>query len=72
MDFRKTEEQELLLESLDELMERHCSEAYLRECDEAHRWPKEFTDILMENGFGLWAFPRSTAEPRWITPRCSW
>lgn len=57
MDFRKTEEQELLLESLDELMERHCSEAYLRECDEAHRWPKEFTDILMENGFGLLGLP---------------
>lgn len=57
MDFSLTDEQQLLLESLDELMERYCTEAYLKKCDEAHEWPQEFTDALMENGFGLLGIP---------------
>lgn len=57
MDFNLTEEQELLLDSLDELMERHCTEDYMRQCDEKHEWPTEFTDALMENGFGLLGVP---------------
>ena len=42
MDFRLTEEQELLLESVDEIMERYGTEEYFKQCDEEHRWPKEF------------------------------
>lgn len=57
MDFSITDEQQLLLEALDELMERHCTPEYLRECDEKHVWPQEFTDALMENGFGLLGIP---------------
>lgn len=57
MDFSLTEEQELLLESLDELMARTCTPEYLRTCDEEGRWPQEFTDALMENGFGLLGIP---------------
>ncbi len=57
MDFSITDEQQLLLESLDELMERHCSESYLKECDANHTWPKQFTDALNENGFGLLGIP---------------
>lgn len=57
MDFALTDDQELLLESLDELMSRYCTEDYMRECDEEHKWPKEFTDALMENGFGLLGIP---------------
>ena len=53
MDFSLTEEQELLLESVDDLMERYGTEQYFKECDEAHRWPKEFTDALLENGFQM-------------------
>lgn len=57
MDFSLTEEQELLLEGLDELMSRTCTPEYLRECDEKGVWPQEFTDALMENGFGLLGIP---------------
>ena len=53
MDFALTEEQELLLESVDELMERYGTEQYFKECDEKHEWPTEFTDALLENGFQL-------------------
>ena len=51
MDFKLTEEQELLLESVDEVCERFGTEQYFKECDEKHVWPKEFTDALLENGF---------------------
>ena len=53
MDFSLTDEQQLLLESLDELMERSCTEQYMKECDEKHEWPHEFTDALLENGFQM-------------------
>ena len=53
MDFSLTDEQQLLLESLDELMERSCSEQYMKECDANHEWPHEFTDALLENGFQM-------------------
>lgn len=59
MDFRKTEEQELLLESLDELMSRECSEEYIRRCDEEGRPPVEFYKALVDNGFGLLGCPES-------------
>ncbi|MDD5806266.1 MAG: acyl-CoA dehydrogenase [Eggerthellales bacterium] len=53
MDFQITDEQQLLLEAVDELCERYGTEQYFKECDEAHRWPKEFTDALLENGFQM-------------------
>ena len=53
MDMILTDEQELLLESLDELMERYGTEDYFKECDEKHEWPQEFTDALLENGFQM-------------------
>lgn len=53
MDMILTDEQELLLESLDELMERCGTEEYFKECDEKHEWPQEFTDALLENGFQM-------------------
>jgi len=52
MDYRLTEEQELLLESVDELMEQF-PDSYFKQCDEEHRWPKEFTDALLEGGFQM-------------------
>ena len=33
MDFRPTEEQELLLESVREFMAQECSDEYMRRCD---------------------------------------
>ena len=53
MDFSLTDEQERLLESVDELMERYGTEEYFKQCDEEHRWPQEFTDALLENGFQM-------------------
>ena len=57
MDFRLTEEQELLLESLDEVIERDCTEEYMKQCNEEGRYPQEFVDALMESGFGLLGVP---------------
>ncbi len=57
MDFKLSEEQELLLESLDELMERECSPEYVRNCDEEGRFPVEFAQALVDSGFGLLGIP---------------
>jgi crotonobetainyl-CoA dehydrogenase len=57
MDFAITDEQQLLLDSVDEICERYGSEQYFKECDEEHRWPKEFTDALLENGFQSLGLP---------------
>ena len=64
MDFRLTEEQELLLESVDELMARYGTEEYFKECDEAHRWPKEFTDALLETVSSRLEWMSVLAAPR--------
>lgn len=57
MDFRLTEEQELLLESLREVMARDCTEEYMKECYERGEYPSRFVDALMENGFGMLGVP---------------
>lgn len=59
MDFRLTEEQELLIEGLDELMDRECSENYIKECDRAGVPPTEFYKALVDNGYGLLGCPES-------------
>ncbi|AHF07348.1 acyl-CoA dehydrogenase [Desulfitobacterium metallireducens] len=57
MDFRLTEEQELLLESLREIMARDCTEEYMKECNELGQYPTRFVKALMENGFGMLGVP---------------
>ncbi|NLI91288.1 MAG: acyl-CoA dehydrogenase [Peptococcaceae bacterium] len=57
MDFRLTEEQELLLESLREIMARDCTEEYMKECNEKGEYPTRFINALSENGFGLLGVP---------------
>ncbi len=57
MDFRLTEEQELLLESLREVMARDCTEDYMKECNEKHEYPQKFVDALTEAGFGMLGVP---------------
>ncbi len=57
MDFRLSEEQELLLESLRELIARECPEEYIREHDENHKNPDSFLQALVDNGFGLLGVP---------------
>ncbi|HEX7659569.1 MAG TPA: acyl-CoA dehydrogenase [Pseudonocardiaceae bacterium] len=57
MDFNITEDQELLLDSLREVMARSCSEAYMKECNEQGKYPQEFIDALVESGFSTLGIP---------------
>lgn len=57
MDFKKTEEQELLLENLRELIARDGAEEYFRECDDNHKYPDKFMKALLDGGFGLLGIP---------------
>lgn len=57
MDFRKTEEQELLLESLKTVMERGDFEDYFKECDADHAYPEKAIDALVEAGFATLGIP---------------
>lgn len=57
MDFARTEEQELLLESLQTVMERGNFEPYFRECDENHQFPDQAVEALVEAGFASLGIP---------------
>ncbi len=57
MDFRISEEQELLLESLREVMARSCTPDYMKECYAEHRYPQELVDALLEAGFSMLGVP---------------
>jgi len=57
MDFGLTDEQQLLLESLDELLERECSESYIADLDATHQPPTTFRQAMNEAGFGSLGFP---------------
>ncbi len=57
MDFGLTDEQQLLLESLDELLERDCPESYIAELDLTHQPPTTFRKAMNEAGFGALGFP---------------
>lgn len=50
MDFRFTEEQELLVQSLSELLEREAPENALAELDEKHEFPARAWKALADNG----------------------
>ena len=57
MDFKKTEEQELLLDSLKTVMERGNVEDYFKECDRNHEYPQKAVDALVEAGFTTLGIP---------------
>lgn len=57
MDFSISEEQQLLLESLRELIARECPEEYIKQNDENHSYPGSFMQALVDNGFGLLGVP---------------
>lgn len=57
MDFRTTDEQELLLESLREVMARTCPESYMKECNAQGRYPQDLIDGLVESGFATLGVP---------------
>lgn len=51
MDFRLSEEQQLLVQSLSELMKREAPESYLAEIDEKHEFPWKAWQALADAGF---------------------
>ncbi len=51
MDFRLTEEQELLVKSLAELLQRDVPESYLQEIDEKHEFPHKAWKVLADNDY---------------------
>lgn len=57
MDFSLTEDQQLLLESLGELMHRECPESYIAECDRTHAQPWAFRKAMQSAGFMSLGFP---------------
>lgn len=51
MDFRLTDEQQLLVQSLTELLKREVPESYLAECDANHQAPWKGWKALADNGY---------------------
>ncbi|WP_018305282.1 acyl-CoA dehydrogenase [Desulfitobacterium hafniense] len=57
MDFRLTEEQELLLEGLREVLKEVATNEYLKECDDNHAFPQKIAEAFVEHGFALLGIP---------------
>lgn len=57
MDFNLTDEQELLLESVDEFCERYFTEAVINKMYEDHAMPNEIVEAYRDAGFGLLGIP---------------
>ena len=50
MDFKPTEEQELMVQAIEEAMTRENLETYFQDCDREHKHPKKWWDLLDELG----------------------
>lgn len=57
MDFKRTEEQELLLESLRTVYERGDFEEHFKECDRNHAYPSKAVEAMVEAGFSSLGIP---------------
>lgn len=57
MDFRYTDEQELLLETVRDIMKRGNYEDYFKECDEKHLHPERACNDMVEAGFAMLGIP---------------
>lgn len=57
MDFSLTEEQELILGSIREMISREFPEEYFKQCDRGHTYPAEFMKALAANGITLLGVP---------------
>jgi alkylation response protein AidB-like acyl-CoA dehydrogenase len=57
VDFNLTEEQDLILASIREMMERDFTEEYFRKCDESYTYPLEFMKALADNGITMLGVP---------------
>lgn len=59
MDFKLTDEQELIVDSYREYMESENWETYFHECDERHEYPLRWVRGLCELGFDQIMLPES-------------
>lgn len=57
MDFALTEEQELLLASIRDLISQEFPEEYFKKCDQTGTYPREFMKAMAENGISLLGVP---------------
>lgn len=57
MDWKITEEQQLLMDSMDEFLKTNLSEDYIQRIDRNHEEPVEFNKALTEAGFNTLGFP---------------
>jgi alkylation response protein AidB-like acyl-CoA dehydrogenase len=57
ISFQRTEEQELLLESLRDVIKRGNYDDYFKECDKNHEFPYKACDDLVEAGFAKLGIP---------------
>jgi crotonobetainyl-CoA dehydrogenase len=57
MDFTLTDEQQLLVDNVRELMQRENWEAYFAECDRSHTYPERWVKALCDLGFDLIMLP---------------
>lgn len=53
MDFKLTDEQELLLEGLREILAREMPESYIEECYEKEEFPYRLAKVLADHGYNL-------------------
>ena len=63
MDFKLTDEQELIVDSYREYMESENWETYFHECDEKHVYPLRWVAGLCELGFDQIMLPESPRRP---------
>ncbi len=57
MDFKLTEQQELLMESFREFLARECTNDYIKECDQKHEYPEKLFKALTDAGFSMLGVP---------------
>ena len=57
MDFRITDEQQLIVDSVRDVMEQSCPESYMKECYEKGVYPWEFMEALRDSGLSMLGVP---------------
>ena len=74
MDFKLTDEQELFVAGVRELMERENWEAYFAKCDEAHEYPIKWVKELAELGVDTMLLPEEHGgmDASWVTLAAIW
>lgn len=63
MDYKITEEQELMVQAIEEAMEQANLETYFQDCDKNHEHPEKFWDLLKELGCFSMFLPEEFESP---------